>query len=143
MIKYPKHRNPIAAALVKKTIIDDIARLKTEAGIHALTGNSDEGIRNAAGRLIFIVIWAWQRTEGVDLDHPDLRICIGAANSLGDLSEDKDVEKHRMSIVSGLNAATRLSEKCCKWALGNGAIELDAMLHSPHGLTVADFQAKK
>jgi hypothetical protein len=143
MNKYPKHRNPIAAALLKKTIIEDIERLKTDAGIHALNGESEFNIRKKVGRLLFIVICAARHSEDIDLDDPDLSVIRGAANALGDLGEDQDVERHRMSIVSGINAASRFAQKLSKDALVSGELVIRAMLASPHGLTVADFDFKK
>lgn len=132
--------SPIEAVLLKKSIIEDVARLRTAAGLHAFMGADAGALLNLSGRLIFITAYALGKYDLEELP-PEARILLGAANALGDLAErPQDVEKHRVAVQSGLSAIDRLLPELSEWALAEGALKLDEMLKQPSGLTTAHIQ---
>lgn len=131
--------SPIEAVLLKQGIMQDLAKLRTGAGLHAFMGADAAALINLSGRLIFITAYALGKYDLEELP-PEARILLGAANALGDLADrPQDVDKHRGAIKSGLAAIDRLLPELSEWALAEGALKLDAMLKSPHGLTVGDI----
>jgi hypothetical protein len=118
----------------------DIQTLRDSAGIHAWVGNDGANECNLAGRICYIVAYAAPRS-GVDVDHVDLRIIRGLAESLGDLCANLDrIDHYRASIQSGLLAIDRLLERCQLLHLLDGSLELDAMLASAGIMGTSDIK---
>ena len=128
--RHPAHRNPVAAAIYKRRIEADIARLKAAAELHAWAGDSAPKLVQEAGSLLYIVSWAAGEC-GIDPDGADMRILRGMASALGDLAADLDsVEAHRPALQSGLLAIERILPALNPWAIGLGAVELDRAMAS-------------
>lgn len=132
--------HPVAVALVRKGIREDVARLDSKAQLHALTGEHAANLVNLSGRLAFIVGHAASACQ-VDADHPDMRILRGMGEAIGDLAQDFDaIEQHRPAILSGCAAIGRLLPLCNDWALGLAAIELDQLLASNKDVATSDLR---
>lgn len=132
--------HPVAVALMRKSIRDDVTRLERNAQLHALTGAHAANLVNLAGRLAFIVAHAAGACK-VDPDHPDVRILCGMSEALADLAADlRTIERHRPAILSGCAAISRLLPSCNDWSLGLAAAELDRLLASGKGMGTADLR---
>lgn len=138
--RYPAHRNPVAAAILRARIRQDMANLKTTAALQAWNGEHLPNLINSAGRLVYIVLAAAEAC-GYKADHPDMRVCMGMGEALGDLGQDKRLEFHRPAIQSGLLAIERLLPTLSDWAMGNAAIQLDQLLKAPQGMGTEDLRA--
>ena len=138
--KYPAHRNPVAAAILRAGIRRDVAELKTSAELHAWTGSDAARLVNSAGRMMWIVAGSAVACGEPD-DSPDIRIIRGMGEALGDLNADGRLEFHRPTIQSGLMAIERPLPKCSDWALGTAALKLDELLKTGQGMGTADLRA--
>lgn len=137
--KFPAHRNPVAAAILRAGIRRDVADLKTTAELQAWTGADAAKLVNSAGRMMWMVAGAAVAC-GVDEDSPDVRITRGMGEALGDLAADGRLEYHRPAIQSGLLALERLLPKCSDWALGTAALKLDELLATTAGMGTSDLR---
>ena len=138
--RFPAHRNPVAAAILRAGIRRDVADLKTTAELQAWTGADASKLVNAAGRMMWMVAGAAVAC-GVSDDSPDVRIIRGMGEALGDLNADGRLEQHRPAIQSGLMAIERLLPLCSDWALGTAALKLDELLATTAGMGTADLRA--
>ena len=136
--RFPAHRNPVAAAILRAGIRRDVADLKTTAELQAWTGADASKLVNSAGRMMWMVAGAAVAC-GVSDDSPDVRIIRGMGEALGDLNADGRLEHHRPAIQSGLLAIERLLPKCSDWALGTAALKLDELLKAGKGMGTADL----
>lgn len=132
--------HPVAVALVRKGIREDVTRLERSANLQAWASNHAANLVNLSGRLAFIVGHAACACQ-VDADHPDMRILRGMGEAIGDLAQDFDaIEQHRPAILSGCAAIGRLLPFCNDWALGLAAVELDQLLASSEGMGTSDLR---
>lgn len=130
--------NPIEGAIFKMRLSNDLAALRTGAGLHAFMGADAMELCHLTGRLIYITAFAVGKQWGDATDNPDIRILLGAANALGDLMErPQDLERHRGSIQSGLAAIDRLMPDLSEWALAEGSLRLAAILETTEGLNTS------
>lgn len=129
--------NPVTEALVRQQIDADIERLRTAAGLQAFMGGDGAQVINLVGRLTYIVCHAAGHHGLGEL--PEARILAGTANALGDMRDNSTgLEQARATLIAGLAAADRLLPQLSTIALAAGALELDALLASPHGLNTSD-----
>lgn len=132
--------HPVAVALVRKSIREDVTRLERSANLQAWASNHAANLVNLSGRLAYIVGHAANACQ-VDADHPDMRILRGMGEAIADLAQDFDaIEQHRPSILSGCAAIGRLLPFCNDWALGLAALELDQLLASSEGMGTSDLR---
>lgn len=118
----------------------DLRALQLDAGLHTWTGNDGSKMVNLAGRLCFVTAYAAKRS-GIPVDHPDVRIVRGMAEALGDLAADLGgIERHRLSIQSGLSAIGRILPDCDILHVVQGTADLDAMLQASRGMGTADVR---
>lgn len=132
--------HPVAVALVRKGIREDVTRLERSANLQAWASNHAANLVNLSGRLAFIVGHAACACQ-VDADHPDMRILRGMGEAIGDLAQDFDaIEQHRPAILSGCAAIGRLLPFCNDRALGLAAVELEQLLASSEGMGTSDLR---
>lgn len=129
--------HPVTHAMVRVQIQNDIARLRTAAGLHTFMGGNEAMVVNLIGRLTYIVCHA-ARAHG--LDHlPEARILASTVNVLGDMRDNTStLDQQRATLIAGLAAADRLLPQLSTMTLADGALELDALLASTHGLNTSD-----
>jgi hypothetical protein len=98
------------------------------AEIHALIGNDSDKLVNEAGRIFYVVLGA-AIESGMSPDVPDVRILRGAVNAVYDQAGEAEInETRRLSIISGLQAARRITEVVAYKALVNTACDLHLKL---------------
>ena len=124
----------------KANIRRDWATDNLSAQIHALTGQDAALLVNKAGRIMFVVLGA-ARAQGVEQDHPDIRILRGAVNALHEQAGEPVIdERHRAAIASGLDAAQRLNVGLPPEAIFRAACDMNLkMLRG--GVNYSDFLA--
>jgi hypothetical protein len=132
--------NPVAAAVLRATIMRHVKELLTSAELQAWSGAHVANLVNTSGRLLFITLGAAQ-VAGYKEDHPDIRVCMGMGSALADLTSDSRIEQHRPAIRAGLMAIDRLLPHLNPVALFDTAAQLDAMVKSGHGLDTDDLHA--
>ena len=117
--------NPIAAAVMKASVLKTVHQLKADAELQALFGDAAEALIQHSGQLLFAAAHAAELNK-LPADMPELRIMRGMAHALGQLAEDRStLEQHRGSIQSGLAAIERVLPKLTAWGLGLGLIECE------------------
>lgn len=119
--------NPVAAAVLRATIMRHVKELYTAADLQAWNGAHWANLINTSGRLVFIVLGA-APPAGFAESHPDIRVCLGMGSALADLTTDRDIERHRPAIRAGLAAIDRLMPHLKAEALFEAAAQLDAMI---------------
>ena len=131
--------NPVTEAVVRQRIEGDIQRLRTEAGLQTYMGGDAARIANVAGRLVYVVCHAAGH-HGLG-ESPEARILTGTGNALAELAESPaSLERQRGAVISGLAAIDRLMPQLSTWALAAGALQLDQLLASTHGMGTADIR---
>lgn len=139
MKRRQQRSNPVAAAVLRATILRHVKELQATAEMQAWAGAHLANMVNTAGRLVYIVLGA-AAGAGFGEDHPDIRVCLGMGSALADLTSDKRVEQHRPAIQAGLLAIGRLLPYLKAEALFDSAAQLDAMIKGGHGLDTDDLR---
>ena len=130
---------PVAAAVVRQGIEEQIDRLRTGSAIHAYTGANAAMLANLAGRLVYIVCHA-AGVHGLG-ETPEARILAGTANALADIAETPaELERQRGAVIAGLQAIDRLMPKLHTFSLAAGSMELDNLLNTTSGMGTADVR---
>ena len=130
---------PVAEAVVRQSIEEQIDRLRRGSAIHAYTGANAAMLANLAGRLVYIVCHA-AGVHGLG-ETPEARILAGTANALGDIAETPaELDRQRGAVIAGLQAIDRLMPKLHTFSLAAGSMELDNLLHSASGMGTADVR---
>lgn len=123
----------------KAAIRRDWATDNLSAQIHALTGQNAPLMVNKAGRIMFVVLGA-AMAQGIEQDHPDIRILRGAVNALSEQVDEVEIAEHRRaSIVSGLDAAARLNIDLSPEAIFRAACDMNLKIRFG-GVHLSDFQ---
>ena len=131
--------NPVQLAIMRKYILEEVASMYRTASLHAYMGDNEPLAVNTIGRLAYIVCHAGERL-GFGRT-PEASIIAGMASALGDMGEHvATLQSQRGALIAGLAAIDRLLPKLTPDALAEGAMRLNAMLASPHGLSLSDFQ---
>jgi hypothetical protein len=137
-----KHRRrPAGISLIERALIErDWHSTAVSAQIHALYGDSSHGMVNAAGRVLYVILGA-AITDGLDHEHPDIRIVRGAVNAVHDqVGEEEIPAARRASIVSGLEASERLIPLLQRRSLITAACDLKQKMKTSH-VHLSDFHA--
>lgn len=135
-----KRRQHGLSLIERALIAKDWHATAVDAQLHALIGDDSAAMVNAAGRILFVILGA-AITEGMDADDPDLRIVRGAVNAVHDQAGELDIpDQRRQSIVSGLQAATRLVAVLRQKSIVASALDLESKLRKQH-IHLSDFQA--
>lgn len=92
----------VAQALVRNRIMREVHSLRTNASLHAFTGNDAAHIADRMGRLLYTVAYA------------------ATAHDLNQTPE--------ANILAGLSAIDRLMPRLHEFSLAAGALELDQIL---------------
>ena len=122
-------RKSTSIGLVERAVI--ASRWKqtaVNAEIHVLIGNDSDKLVNEAGRIFYVVLGAAIKS-GMSPDAPDVRVLRGAIGAVYDQAGEAEInETRRMGIISGLQAARRITEVVAYKALVNAACELHLKL---------------
>lgn len=137
--RIPRH-NPVAAAMLRATILRHVKELQTTAELQAWSGSHTANLVNTAGRLVYIVLGAAAAAGFVET-HPDIRICMGMGSALADLTSDGRVDLHRPAIQSGLLAIGRILPALKAEALFDSAAQLDALIKTGQALDTDGLRA--
>lgn len=126
----------IERALIEKewhqTIID--------AQIHALYGDNPQGLVDAAGRVLFVVLEA-AIIDKYDFNRNDIQSISEAVVSMYDQVDDPEIcQDRRARIMCGLEAAEQLIVMIQRGSLVQAACRLQERLHSNH-IHLNDFDA--
>lgn len=134
-----QHRR-VGLSLVERALIErDWRATAVTAQIHALIGDSSDGMVNAAGRVLYVVLGA-AIAEDLDAEQPDIRVVRGAVNAVHEQAGAPDIPPARRgSIESGLRAAERLLPTFARRSLVDAACDLELKLR--HQQQAADFTA--
>ena len=126
--------------MVERAIIANKWRLESvDAKIHALIGDNSKEMVHLAGKMLYVALGA-ALTEKMDADDVDVRIIRGAVNAVHDQAENPVIDPlHRQSIVSGLEAVSRLIQRVDRKSLIDSACDLSIKMRSQH-LHYSDFQ---
>lgn len=135
MKKTTKYATNRAARLVNAArqkvlagVKQDIARLKTTAGLHAWAGDDAVLTVHFAGRLFFISLGAAMLSD-IGADDVDVRILRSSVNALINLRDTPAaLESHRAAIKSGLTSIDRLLPRCSDYSVAQAAINLEHAL---------------
>lgn len=128
-------------SLIERALIErDWRATAVSAQIHALIGDNSNGMVNAAGRVLFVVLGA-AIAEEVDAEQPEIRVIRGAVNAVHEQAGEADIPAaRRASIESGLLAAERLVPLFARRSLVDAACDLELKLRRQH-LHTSDFEA--
>lgn len=132
--------NPVGMAILRTRIRADLDKLLNSADLHAWFGDAPARLVNDTGRLVYIVLGAAE-AAGMSGEEPDIRIVLGMGEALGDLQADRDLERHRPSIRSGIEALRRLMPRLDVMDLAVSSIRLDQKLHTTQSMGTADLRA--
>ena len=132
--------NPVAAAVLRATILRHVKELQTTAELQAWTGAHLANLVNTSGRLVYIVLGAAE-SAGFTEQHPDIRVCLGMGSALADLTSDSRIEQHRPAIQAGPLAIGRLLPSLSAIALFDSAARLDALIKGGHDLDTDTLHA--
>lgn len=117
----------VAQALVRNRIMREVHSLRTNASLHAFTGNDASHIADRMGRLLYTVAYA-TNVHGLHRT-PEANILRGTANALSDIAASPAaLEAQRAAILAGLSAIDRLMPSLHEFSLAAGALELDQIL---------------
>ena len=117
----------VAQALVRNRIMREVHSLRTNASLHAFTGNDAAHIADRMGRLLYTVAYA-ATAHGLN-QTPEANILRGTANALSDIAASPAaLETQRAAILAGLSAIDRLMPSLHEFSLAAGALELDQIL---------------
>ena len=128
--------HPLERMMVKRSIVEQLNKLHTAAGLHAFMGEDASQILQTVGRTIFITAWAVgaARISGSCVD-----FLTDAACALGELAEAPDtLEELRPAIYAGATAAMNLMPMLSADDLAEASLTLQTKLNSPEGLKVSD-----
>ena len=140
MKRRPQSYNPVAAAVLRATILRHVRDLQTTAGLQAWLGAHVANLVNTSGRLVYIVLGA-APSAGFTESHPDIRVCLGMGSALADLTSDSRIEQHRPAVQAGLLAIDRLLLSLRAEDLYDSAAQLDARIKNGEGLDTDALQA--
>lgn len=139
-MKRTTHRRPGLSLIERALIEKQWHETAVSAQIHALIGDSSDGMVNAAGRVMFVVLGA-AITEGISHEQPEIRIIRGAVNAVHDQAGEADIPAaRRASIVSGLEACARLIPELQRRSLITAACDLTLKMRRQH-IHYSDFLA--
>lgn len=135
-----KRRQP-GLSLIERALVErDWHQIAVTAQIQALYGDNSEGMVDAAGRVMYVVLGAVM-AEGVSHEQPEVRIIRGAVNAVHDqVGEEAIPAARRRSIVSGLQACERLIPALERRSLINAACDLKLRMKTQH-IHLSDFLA--
>ena len=122
--------------MLKRSIVGQLNKLHTAAGLHAFMGEDASQILQTVGRTIFITAWAvgMARITGQGVD-----FLADAACALGELAETPErLEELRPAIYAGVTAAMELMPVLSADDLAEASLTLQTKLNSPEGLKVSD-----
>ncbi|RZI54491.1 MAG: hypothetical protein EOP12_02645 [Pseudomonas sp.] len=136
MKKHPSRPGLIERALIEKewhqTVVD--------AQIHALYGDNPQGLVDAAGRVLFVVLEG-AHIDGHDFDHDELQSVHEAIISMYDQVDEAVVcPSRRARIIGGLEAAELLFAVIQRSSLIQAACRLKEKLREKH-IHLDDFEA--
>lgn len=131
MKKSKRRQKPARISMVERAIIASRwLKASIDAHIHALIGSNSDKLVDLSGRMFYVALGA-AMAERIDPSDPDLRIIRGAVNAVYDQAGDEQIRDiRRASIISGLHAVGRLSERVQAKSLIDSACNLELMLRS-------------
>ena len=130
---------PKGINMVERAIIANKWKLESvDAKIHALIGDNSREMVHLAGKMLYVALGA-ALAEKMDSDDVDVRIIRGAVNAVHDQAEVAAIDPlRRASIVSGLEAVSRLCQRVERKSLIDSACDLALKMRSQH-LHYSDF----
>jgi hypothetical protein len=132
----PPRLNLIERALIER----DWHQTAVSAQIHALYSDNSQGMVEAAGQVLYVVLGA-ALTEGVDPEHEELQAVRTAVRAMHDQVGEPEISAtRRASIVGGLEASERLIPALPRSSLIEVACDLKQKLKYKH-LRLSDFDA--
>ena len=97
----------------------EVHSLRTNASLHAFTGNDAAHIADRMGRLLYTVAYA-ATAHGLN-QTPEANILRGTANALSDIAASPAaLETQRAAILAGLSAIDRLMPSLHEFSLAAG-----------------------
>lgn len=101
-----KHIKRHGVSLIERALVErEWHQTAIEAQIHALMGDSSNGMVNAAGRVLFVLLGA-AAAEAVDPEQPEIVSILAAVEAVHDQVGEEEISPgRRETIVAGLAAA--------------------------------------
>lgn len=130
---------PRGISMVERAIIaNQWHQGMVDSKIHALIGDDSNKMVNLAGRMLFVALGA-ALADNLDPEDPDIRIIRGAVNAVHDQAGESVIPAiRRASIVSGLEAVSRMCQRVQRKSLINAACEMELRLRNGH-IHTSDF----
>lgn len=127
-----KKRSPRLSLIERALIERDWHQTAIVAQIHALYGNNSQGMVEAAGRVLFVVLEAVV-TDDHQLDPDDLDLMQQTLIAMHDQVDDPEISSARRAcITSGLQAAERVIPSLQRCSLISAACKLREKLKKSH-----------
>lgn len=133
-------RNPWVKGQVQRQVEKTLAEIRRKADWEVwVRENNPEDVVFQGTRLLWIVDRAAHLT-GIDSDTPELRIIAGAASAIAEINErPKLLDRHRVSVQAGFQAAERIWPQLDIWALANAEVAFHKQAQSPDGILLSQF----
>lgn len=133
-----KKRLPRLGLIERALIERDWHQTAIMAQIHALYGNNSQGMVEAAGRVLFVVLEAVAINDYL-LNPDDLELIHQALIAMHDQVDDPEiVSERRARIVCGLQVAERITPLLQRCSLVSAACKLKEKLKKNH-ILLEDF----
>ena len=124
----PLYSNPVSQAVVRRQVMQSLARLKRDCELQAYIGSRVPELVSDACMTLYAVAYAHMICK-LPTDTPDVRIMRGLASALADLAmHPAQLEVHRPAIQSGLAAIERVLPNLEPLAIGVGMVECKAAI---------------
>ncbi|RZI69932.1 MAG: hypothetical protein EOP13_22675 [Pseudomonas sp.] len=126
-------------SLIERALIErDWHQTAIVAQIHALCGNNSQGMVEAAGRVLFVVLAAVVADDH-QLDSDDLNLIHQTLIAMHDQVDDPEISSTRRAcIICGLQAAERIIPLLQRCSLVSAACKLKEKLKKSH-ILLEDF----
>lgn len=135
----PLYSNPVSQAVVRRKVMDSLARIKRDSELQAYMGSRVPEMVSDACMTLYAVAYAHMVFK-LPTDTPDVRIMRGLAGALQDLANHPaQLELHRPAIQSGLAAIERVLPDLEPLAIGVG-MEMCKAAIARNGISAADIQ---
>ena len=135
----PLYSNPVSQAVVRRKVMESLARLKRDCELQAYMGSRVPEMVSDACMTLYSVAYAHMVCK-LPTDTPDVRIMRGLASALADLAQHPaQLELHRPAIQSGLAAIERVLPDLEPLAIGVGMVKCKAAI-ARNGISAADIQ---
>ena len=138
--KFVRQRTSRPSLIERALIEKEWHQTLIDAQIHALYGNNPQGLVDAAGRVLFVVLEA-AIIDKYDFDRNDIRSISEAVISMYDQVDDIEIcQDRRNRIMYGLESAEQMIALIRRSSLVHAACKLKERLHNNH-IHLNDFDA--